>query len=368
MKVLILANSGLGTYRFRRQLVEAILDRGDSVILSCPHDTYAEKFEALGVRVERQPVDRRGTDPVADASLLLAYLSLMRRERPDAVLCYTIKPNIYGGLAARFLRIPCMATITGLGTALGKAGPLQRLLIWLYRCALCKARAVWFQNSEDMAFFQRHGILAGAGHLVPGSGVDLDEFGFQPMPEGQGTSFLFAGRILREKGVAEFVRAAALIRARHPDARFHVLGPVEDESLRPLLDTASAEGVIRYHGEADDMRPWYGEAHCTVLPSYYPEGMSNVLLESAASGRAVISTGRAGCGEAFEDGVSGLKVRAADADDLADKMERFLSLPPEEKAAMGLAGRRRMERMFDRRAVTAAYLDVLTREGLQHGL
>ena len=370
MKVLILTNSDWGAYRFRRQLVEALLARGDSVTLSCPAGPYAAKFEALGVKVKRQPVDRRGLDPLADAALFFSYRALMRREKPDAVLCYTIKPNIYGALAARSLRIPCVATITGLGTALGKPGPLQCLLVFLYRHAFRRVDTVFFQNSADRDFFQKHGIPCGKLRLAAGSGVDVEEFAIRPMPDQDGAVFLFAGRILREKGIVEFLKAARMVKERHPEASFLVAGPLEDVSLRPLVSEAQRESVAAFCGFVDDMRACYAQAHCTVLPSYYPEGMSNVLLESAASGRAVISTGRPGCGETLQDGVSGFLVRERDAADLASAMERFLVLPPEEKAAMGLAARRRAERLFDRRIVTAAYLDALdslTKRGL-HGL
>ncbi|WP_446423925.1 glycosyltransferase family 4 protein [Mailhella sp.] len=370
MKVLILVNSDWGAYRFRRQLVEALLARGDSVTLSCPDGPYAAKFEALGVKVMRQPVDRRGLDPVADAMLFFSYRSLMRREKPDAVFCYTVKPNIYGVLAARSLRIPCAATITGLGTALGKPGPLRALLIFLYRHAFRRVDTVFFQNIADRDFFQKHDIPCDKPRLAAGSGVDVEEFAIQPMPEQGGTVFLFAGRILREKGIVEFLKAARMVKERHPETCLLVAGPLEDVSLRPLVRQAHREGVITFCGFVDDMRACYAQAHCTVLPSYYPEGMSNVLLESAASGRAVISTARPGCGEAVQDGVSGFLVHERDAADLASAMERFLVLPPEEKAAMGLAARRRMELLFDRRTVTAMYLDALdslTKRGL-HGL
>lgn len=373
MKVLILTNSDWGTYRFRRQLMEALLARGYSVTLGCPCGPYAAKLAALGVKVSPLSVDRRGCDPLADAALFFSCRALMRREKPDAVFTFTVKPNIYGALAARSLSIPCVATVTGLGSALGKPGPLQALLIFLYRSAFRRVDSVFFQNSADRSFFQKHGIPCGTSRLVAGSGVDVEGYPFQSMPEQSDMVFLFAGRILREKGIVEFIEAARMVKDRHPGTRFLVAGPLEDDSLGALISEAQGKGVITSCGFVDDMRACYAQAHCTVQPSYYPEGMSNVLLESAASGRAVISTGRPGCGEAVEDGVSGFLVWERDAASLADAMERFLALPLEARAAMGLAARRRMERLFDRRTVTAAYLDMLDTlmagpEDERHGL
>ena len=353
-KVLLLTNSDSGLYQFRREVVEALCRRAE-VVLCMPADAYADYFRGLGCRVVDCRFDRHGTNPLQELRLLHFYEALIRAEKPTVVFTYTIKPNVYGGMACARLGVPYCANITGLGTAVENGGAMQKLSLTLYRRGLRRAQKVFFQNAMNRDFMLSHGVVHGAYDLLPGSGVNLDAFRPAPYPTGDTVDFLFISRVMREKGIDQYLEATEVIRARHPQTRFHVCGRCEQDyadRLRQLHD----RGVILYHGEIQDVAAMHAVCACTVHPSYYPEGMSNVLLESCACARPIITTARPGCGEIVDDGVNGFLVRERDSADLIDKLERFLALSPEARRAMGLAARAKVEREFDRRIVVEKYL------------
>lgn len=362
MKILILSNSDIGIYRFRLELLEA-LTREHEVFVSVPAGEYSERIRSAGCQVIPCDVlDRRGVNPLRDLRLLRYYREQLRRLAPDAVLTYTIKPNVYGGLAAARCGVPCLANITGLGTAVENGGLLGLISTTLYRHGLRRAACVFFQNENNLETCLKKGICRGRYRLIPGSGVNLTQYAAEPYPDAEdGLRFLFAGRIVLAKGIKEALAAIRKLHAEEPSVTMDVVGWCEETDLA-ALEQACAEGAVRYHGPQDDMRPYYRACHCMVLPSYH-EGTANVLLEASATARPVITTDVPGCRETFEEGVTGFGCPARDAEALYAAMRRFARLSQDRRALMGLAARRRMERSFDRQTVVNIYLEELARIG-----
>ena len=358
--VLFLTNSLRGLYSFRKELVQAYIKHNLKVYISCPlvNCNYEYKwFKEIGCEIINTKFNRRGLNPVADLRLLLGYYRIIKNIRPDIVLSYTIKPNIYGGIACALLSVPQLANVTGLGTAVEYPGIMQKLTILLYKIGFRKTRLVFFQNEENLQFCISNKMVKGATRLIPGSGVNLEYHSFKQYPkENQSVRFIFISRIRREKGIEEYLAAAKIVKQEHPEVEFHVLGSCEENYIE-RLEMLQKKGIIIYHGHQMDVRPFIANIHCTIHPTFYPEGMSNVLLESCALGRAIITTDRAGCREIVEDGVNGYIVKQQDTKDLVEKIEKFLALSYEAKCQMGLAARKIVEQKFDRKLVVNAYLE-----------
>lgn len=357
MKILILANFDVGLYQFRRELIEELL-KEHQVLLSLPDGDLVRPFEEMGCRFIDTPIDRRGINPVTDLKLLVRYLKLLRQEKPDMVITYTIKPNVYGGMACRLLGVPYAINITGLGTAFQKQGLLRRLVIFLYRVALKKAKVVFFENSANMAVLQQERIVSpGQCCLLSGAGVNLEHYSYAPFPEGDPTRFLFVGRVMKEKGIEELFAVMERLRAEGADCCLDVLGGYE-ENYAETIRRCEAQGWLHYHGYVTDVRPYIEKAHCFVLPSYH-EGMANTNLECAAMGRPLITSNIPGCKEAVVEGVSGLLCEPQDADSLYEAMKRFLSFSSETRTRMGKAGRKHMEDTFDKKKVVEETINAL---------
>lgn len=355
--VLVLTNSSDGLYGFRRELLER-LRTAHKVIVATPDSGHVDDLRALGCTIIPTPLDRRGINPVADGKLLLRYRRLLRQVRPDLVISYTIKPNIYGGLACRTAGIPFAANITGLGTAFQKEGPLRKLVTALYKTALKKAKAVFFENAANRDTLLEMGIVRPEQcRLLMGAGVNLQRFATADYPAEETTRFLFVGRLMREKGVDELLSAMARLHDEGANCTLDVLGEPEEDYTAAIAAGEQA-GWLRYHGYQTDVRPFVAASHCFVLPSYH-EGMANTNLECAAMARPLITSDIPGCREAVEEGVSGLLCAPRDAESLYTAMKRFLALPRQGRAAMGRAGRRRMEAIFDKEKVVNATLEGL---------
>ena len=353
--VLILVNKETTILQFRLEVVAALVRAGYRVIVSTPFGNRYSEIEEVGASLVRSPLEKDGTNPAKDLALLRHYKHLMKEYKPDVVLTYTIKPNVYGGMAAASCGVPYVANITGLGAILGREGLMQKLALVLYRIGFRRISKVFFQNEENRAFFERHKLGLGRHEMLPGSGVNLERFAPMDFPPDETVHFAYISRIRKEKGIEQYVEAARVVRAKHPNACFHVCG-YGDEASEAWIRELHREGVVIYHGFLPDVRVAMGEFHCIVHPTYYPEGMSNVLLESAASGRALITTDRAGCREAVDHGVNGYLIREKDSADLVEKIEQFLALSYDEKKAMGRRGREKVERQFDRNIVVERYL------------
>lgn len=354
--LLILTNSVGGLYNFRKEVIEAFLNNGFQVYISIPeYEERAKYFETKGCHIVKTQLDRRGVNPFVDLKLMLAYRRLLRRVRPLAVLTYTIKPNIYGGIAAQLTRTPQLANVTGLGDAVENGGWLHKLSVFLYRIGVKKAKCVFFQNSTNKEQCERLGIASSNSILLPGSGVNLSHHTLKPYPKDQGViRFLYIGRMLKDKGIEEYLETAKIIKRAYPNVEFQVLGRVEGNYQMTINDLES-QGIVNYLGVTSDVRPFIEKVECTVMPSYH-EGMSNVNLESAANGRPVITTNIPGCKETVDDGITGFLVKPRDVDSLVRKVETFINLPHDEKAKMGVAARKKVEREFDRNMVINAYL------------
>ena len=352
-KVLFISNSSGGLYRFRREVIEAFCMRAE-VYLCVPDDQYMEHWIEIGCRCIPYGYDLRGMNPFNELKQIGFYKKILDDVKPDICFTYTIKPNAYGGMACASKGIPYVANVTGLGTAVESKGLLSRVTLMLYRRGLRKAQKVFFQNAENRDFMIRHKIVKGPCELLPGSGVNLKQFELLPYPKDQ-VRFSFISRIMREKGIDQFLEAAEAIVKKHPDVEFHVFGGCEQD-YEEKLNELQERGIITFHGVATDMTEVYRMTSCTIHPTYYPEGMSNVLLESCASGRPIITTDRPGCREAIDDGVNGFVVEKQNSKDLIDKIEKFLALSQDERRKMGLAGRAKVEREFNREIVVGKYL------------
>ena len=355
-KILVLTNHSYMLYRFRLALLQE-LQRQHEVVLSMPFVGHENDFAAAGFRCVETAVDRRGVNPARDLQLLRAYLSLLREEKPDLVITYSIKPNIYGGLACRMQGIPYVANVQGLGTAFQRKG-LATFVTAMYKAALRKAKTVFFENQANAEIFvSRHIIPRRKVTVLAGAGIDLQQYPVAEYPDNDPVRFLFLGRIMMEKGMDELIYAAHNLHEEGIPFVLDFVGFYED-AYKDQVEALCGQGIARYHGFQPDPRPFYRQADCVVLPSHH-EGMSNVLLEAAAMGRPLITSSIPGCREAVEDGVSGLLCRVKDGQDLYEKMKIMAQMPPRERRAMGLAGRIRMEQHFDKMAVVEATIQKL---------
>lgn len=355
MRVLIIANSDIGLYKFRKELLEELV-KTNEVYMSLPNGKYIKELMKLGVRfIECELLDRHGTNPIREIQLLSYYKKMLKEYKPNIVFTYTIKCNAYGGIACANAGIPYVANVTGLGTAVENKGLMQKITLSLYKAGLKKAQKVFFQNVANRDFMLKHGVINGPYDVLPGSGVNLNQYKVTEYPNGKTIDFLFIARVMKEKGIDQYLEMAKYIRRKYPQTRFHVCGFCE-QAYEEKLDEYQEKGYIQYHGLVDNIAEMQKISSCTVHPTYYPEGMSNVLLESCACGRPIITTNRPGCREVVEDGVNGYIVREKDSQDLIEKVERFLSKSVEERKQMGLAARRKVENEFNRKLVIDKYL------------
>lgn len=349
-KILILGNSPSGLYDFRGALIKELVSQGNEVAALTPKGLKFDEISTLGAKVIETPIDRRGVNPTKDIKLERLYHKLFKLEKPDLIITYTIKPNVYGGYAAEKLKIPYVANVTGLGTTFQQEGVLKRLVTRMYRIGLKNAKTVFFENVENRdVFVENHICEKSQTCVLHGAGVDLEKFYLANYPDGDTIRFLFIGRVMKEKGVIELFSAMKRLRVEGVQCSLDILGYYEDD-FKDRIDTYKKAGWLRFHGYQPDVRQFIEQSHCFVLPSWH-EGMANTNLECAAMGRPVITTNIHGCLEAVEDGVSGYLCEKQNSDDLYQKMVQFISLSFEDRKAMGLAGRKRMEEIFDKRKV-----------------
>jgi glycosyltransferase involved in cell wall biosynthesis len=362
-RVLIAYNTCWYVWMFRMPLIRALRAHGREVVVLAPRDEYTDRIAAEGIDFRDLHLSAKGRNPFKEVLTAFAFFRAYREIRPDVVLHFTIKPNLYGSLAARLLGIPAVNNVTGLGAVFDRHGVLQAAVRLLYKAAFARVERVFFQNPDDRDLFVRGGLVkeVHAG-LLPGSGVALDKFA--PRPRGAGAfTFLFIGRLLKAKGVEDLIDAARIVRRQRPDARFVLLGKRDDEDpgrADPgLLEEAA--GVVDLAGNVDDVRPFIAEADCVVLPSYYREGTPRSLLEAAAMGKPLIAADCVGTREPVHDQVNGFLCRPRDPDDLAAKMLAMMELPEDARLRMGTGSRRIAEERFDERLVTDRYVGIIDR-------
>lgn len=355
-RILILTNFSGGLYDFRNEFVEALLAK-HQVFISLPDDVKTKELSAEGAQIIKTSINRRGVNPLEDLKLYQCYRNMIKELAPDLVITYTIKPNIYGGFSAGRLKVPYIATITGLGGAFDRKGLFLQLIIRMYRAGLKKAECVFFQNQENRNIFKSFQITAKKDRMVMGSGVNLSRHMYEPYPKSEETHFLFVGRVMKERGILEFLEAAEKL---HSDkVFFDILGYCE-EDYQKRLEELEGQGIVHQLGFHTEVHPYLAAASAIVVASFH-EGMSNALIEAAATGRPVIASNINGCMEAFEEGKTGFGFTPGKAGELIQAMKKFLQLSYEERERMGQAGRKKMEREFDRRIVTAAYVEEVER-------
>ena len=366
MKILVLSNDANGMYLFRKEVLLAFRDKGYETVTVLPTDKYCEKIKALGFRVLHSEMERRGSNPIHDFKLFLTYMKLLKEEKPDVVLTYTIKPNLYGGLACRLRGIPYLMNITGLGTALESTGLLAAILLKFYKIVAAKASCVFFQNDGNRRFMLDRGIGTENNRLLPGSGVNLIEHKFCQYPsEAEGVIFLAVLRIMKDKGIEEYLETARRIKKEYDNTCFYLAGDYEEDTkhiYEPLIRALSEKGTINYLGHIDNVAEVMARSHIIIHPSYH-EGLSNVLLEAAACGRPVLASDVSGCRETMQQGLSGLLFRAGDAESLIKAVKTILEYTESDRARMGIRGREYVENVFDREKVIKAYLEEIETAG-----
>lgn len=355
-KILILTNHSYMFWRFRKELVEELL-RENEVVLSTPFVGHEEDLRNLGCRMVETNLDRRQINLRTELKLLAFYTRLLRREKPDMVITYSIKPNVYGGLACRMLGVPYCVNVQGLGTAF-QTKNISKVVSILYRLATRHARVVFFENTESAEIFAEKKITPVHKQFVlPGAGINLENYAYAPYPNNEATHFLYLGRFMREKGMDELIYAVRKLHSIYGNkVVLDLVGFFEDE-YKDQINALVEEGCAVFHGFQTDPRPYYAMADCIVLPSHH-EGLSNVLLEAAAIGRPIITNNIAGCREAVIRNKSGLLCPAKDPEALFEAMDAFMHMTREERETMGRRGREYMD-VFDKRKVVRQTMDAI---------
>ena len=352
-KILIITNHSYMLYRFRLELIQELM-KTHEVVLSMPFVGHEDDFKALGIRCIETNVDRRGINPKTDLKLFSAYRKLLKDEQPDLVITYSIKPNIYGGIACRMAGIPYCANVQGLGTAFQRKGLAQFVTV-LYKLALSKAKTVFFENEANAAEFRKRKIIsADKETILPGAGINLDAYPYMPYPENDAIHFLYLGRIMKEKGMDELFAAMRQLHEKYSSkVILDLVGFYDDDYYKEQVDRLVADGIAIFHGFQTDPLPYYAAADCVVLPSYH-EGMSNVLLEAAAVGRPIITSDIPGCREAVDNEKTGFLCKVKDADSLYEQLCRMADASFTERQAMGQAAHEKMVQEFDKQRVVTA--------------
>lgn len=357
-KVLVIANDYTTLYNFRLELLKRMISEGYDVTLALPHDDRNKVFEELGCKTVDIPLSRFGTNPVADMKTTSVLYKLIKNIKPHAVLTYTAKANIYGGLAARLSHVPYVANVTGLGANFEKQNLIAKVMLILQKIAYKKARVVFFQNSSNKELFEQKRIVKGRTHLLPGSGVNLCDNPFEEYPKNEITKFITVARIRQDKGYDELFEVIRRLGKNGIPAEFHIVGWYEDEKYKPTVDEMTDKYGVHFYENMPHERV-HGlitACDCLLQPSHH-EGMSNVVLETASAGRLCIASDIPGCREGVDDGVTGYLFEVKNADDLYDKTVKLISIPFDEREKMARAAREKMEKQFDRNIVVETYIN-----------
>ena len=350
-KILICSNHSFMLYRFRKELIEELMKSAE-VILCMPFVGHEEDFQRMGLSCIEADLKRRSMNPLSDMMLFKYYAALLKKVKPDKVITYSIKPNLYMGILCRLYGIPYYMNVQGLGTAFENPF-LSCLACLFYKTASKKAQCVFFENKSNAAFFYKKKIVKKKKiHVLNGAGVNLEIYRYHPMCKNDKRHFLYLGRIMREKGMNELFQAAERLHKDGYDFILDLVGFFEEESFRNKIEVLQKKGIVIYHGFQNKPEQFYQKADCIVMPSYH-EGMSNVNLEAAATGRCVITTDVPGCREAVEHGKTGFLVKKADTESLYKAMKKVLLMESKDLNELGKEGRKKMEREFDRRQIAA---------------
>lgn len=347
----------MGLFKFRKELIENLVSKNINVYFSIPNDEYVPRLEQIGGKYVPTEFDRRGSNPVTDLKLLISYIKIINEIKPDLVLTYTIKPNIYGGIATRICKVKAIHTVTGLGSIFIQKMWIKNVVVCLNRIAFINASLIVFLNSDNREFYKEIKII-NKNHrtlIVPGSGVNLNKFKYTPQTNFEIIKFTFIGRILKDKGIEEYLTAAKEICKKRSNIEFQVVGFVEDHKYEEILRNYETNGVIKFFGKRDDIFEIITQSSCIVLPSY-GEGRGTVLQEGAAVGRPLIACNTYGCNETVINEFNGYLCQVADSNSLIDAMEKFICLPKKEKYIMGLNSRIKAENEFNRNIIIQTYI------------
>ena len=360
-RILILSNHFITLYSFRKELISRLVEAGNEVYISMPESADNKFFLDMGCKIVATPVDRRGVDPLRDLKLAYDYFTIMRKLDPDVILSYTVKPNIYGCIASNLTKHPQISNITGTGATFLEKSIVSTIAKQLYRLSVKKSYKVFFQNNGDKDYFIQNKMIEDNYALLPGSGVNLDQYAVSEFPSDTSMKFIFIGRIMKVKGVEQYLECAQKIRAQYPNTQFYMAGFIEESQYKQKIDDYHKKGIIHYLGFQKDIKEWIRQCHCTILPSHGGEGVPNVLLETSAMGRVCIASDINGSHDVVEDGVTGYLFEPGNSEDLVTKVNRFIELCYADKKSMGLAGRKKVEKEFDRKIVINIYLNEIAK-------
>lgn len=362
MKILFISNHEVTLYYFRTELLKRLVNEGNEVIISQPDGEHKSFFESFGCKCVNTGITQYGMNPLKEWSLVKEYKKLINELSPDTVVTYTIKPNLYGGMAASSCGVPYISTITGLGGAFEKGSLFKKMTVFLYKRATKNISALFFQNQTASELFESLGIAKGKHVIVSGSGVNLDKHSFKDYPADDGvTRLLYIGRVMNDKGVRELFEAVGKLRSKGLNVVLDAIGWCEDE-CKDLLDDVVTDGTVNYHGWQEDVSPFIGKCNAVILPSYH-EGLANVLLEAEASGRPVLASNIHGCIETFDEGVTGFGFEPRNSEAVEKAVESFIKLPHTDKVRLGENARVKMENEFDRNNVVEKYKEVIYQIG-----
>lgn len=358
-KLFILANDYKTIANFRMELLESLIAEKHEVYLSLPEDPRNAVYEEMGCEVVTAPVTRHGTNPLKELRLLRSYKKQMRKVQPDCVLTFTVKPNIYGSIAAASMKIPFINNVTGMGSVMQNESLMKKFMLRLQKFGFRKSSCVFFQNNGNLEYYRSRGIVGGQARLLPGSGVNLDLHSFSEYPsEEPWIDFITVSRLRQDKGFDELFSAMDSLLPLHNNIRFHIVGWIEEERYREILTRYEGDKRVIYHGEKkqSEVHEIIRQCHCLIHPSYH-EGMANVLMEAAAAGRPALVSNIYGCREGIDEGISGYTFEVRNGQAIAAAVEKYLTGSQERHSAMGKAARAKMEREFDRQLVIEKYLE-----------
>jgi galacturonosyltransferase len=357
-KVLFLANHFITLYSFRKELISRLVNEGHDVYLSLPESEDNKFFVDLGCKIVPTEIDRRGVNPFKDVKLIRFYKKILHEISPDIIFSYTIKPNIYGTIASNG-KYKQVCNITGTGGTFLKKSFVSEIAKILYRISIKKCYKVFFQNTGDRDYFIQNKLVSDNWDMLPGSGCNLSGNPYSDMPECENTRFIFVGRVMKLKGIEEYLKAARIIKQRYPNTTFYIAGWNEEPEYQKVVSEYQNDKIVDYVGFRKDISDWIVKCHCIVLPSHGGEGVPNVLLESAATGRICIGSKINGTTDVIEEGKNGFLFDAGDYEGLVNAMEKVIALPYDSRREMGRLGRSKIEKEFDRQIVIEKYMSEL---------
>ena len=354
-RILFLSNHFITLYSFRKELISELTKEGHEVYISTPKDEQNVFFKNLGCKIIETEVSRRGMNPFKDSKLIFSYLKIIKSVKPDIIFSYTIKPNIYGAVASNLLKVKQVCNITGTGGTFLQDSLLSKLCRILYKISVKHSYKVFFQNSGDRDYFIKNKMIKDNYHLLPGSGCNVDEHPYTEIVKNPNIKFLFVGRVMKLKGIEEYLECARVIKEKYPDTIFYIAGWNEEEKYKKIVEEYQNKGIVEYIGFRKDVDEWMKKCDCIILPSHGGEGIPNALLEASCIGRPCIASNINGSKDVVTDNVTGYIFEPGNAEDLTNKVDKFINLSFEERVLMGKAGHEKIKNNFNRRIVIDTY-------------